>query len=164
LSVVAGTGKPFKAQLSFLAVAASKNPLMAKPLSVLAEIAPIGAPSDESLQREYKGLMPKLEEALRRADATTWWQRVLIELRGLVSVHSLTGPDTEVEALTGISSDLERHKLAEAMEKTAVLPDNTKSLLADWRAKAERRQKLDAAIDSVAEILSQDKPDEGAAE
>ncbi len=117
-------------------------------LAKLDAFAPSGAPTFAALR---EGLIDHEAEALHavdRAEATGWWQRVMAELRRVVSIRPLHG-EASTDAFAAIESRLGAGDAAGALDAFKALPPAAQQNLADWRSGLEARQKLDGALQNI---------------
>ena len=149
LSAVAQSGKSFKNELTFLRQAAAQNQALGESLALLEPVAATGAPNIETLREKWAGLARHVEAALRKAEATTWQDRLIAEVQSLVIIRPLHPQADDLNVSTSIGEDLAHAKLDAALTKVSALPEAAQNLIKDWREQAEARQKLDAALAQI---------------
>ncbi len=146
-------GRPFEKERQALRELAGGDQSLIDDLLKLESAALTGAPETQNLRREWNELSGQAQAALRKSAATTWQDRILVALEGLVSIRSLNPKPGETLSFAAIDLDLAKGDLAAAVEKAAALPLEVKTVLADWLAKAERRRDMEQNLDALAAHL-----------
>ncbi|MDD3287902.1 MAG: hypothetical protein PHX43_02695 [Alphaproteobacteria bacterium] len=155
LKVVADTGKNFKPEFDFLRQAVINiYPDLSDSLAKVDPASSTGVKSIATLQEEFESLAVKAEIAINKAGANTWWQRALVEAKGLVTIRALHPKGGDMGIMAAISSDLSRHDLSAALKKVNGLPEAAQTTLKEWSAAAEARMALDTTLDKISERLS----------
>ncbi|MBS4047880.1 MAG: hypothetical protein KG075_16155 [Alphaproteobacteria bacterium] len=116
------------------------------------------APSAAALAGRFTALAEQQRATPAATDATAaadkaWWQRAVDKLSGLVSIRRAGAPDA---ATVDGRLDLATAALAQGDLKAAVAELDGLTLIAplnDWRAQAQARLKLDAALDAYGAAL-----------
>ncbi len=116
------------------------------------------APSAAALAGRFTALAEQQRATPAATDAVAaaekpWWQRAVDKLSGLVSIRRAGAPDA---ATIDGRLDLAARALAQGDLKTAVAELDGLTLIGpldDWRAQAQARLKLDAALDSYGAAL-----------
>ncbi len=115
-------------------------------------------PSAAALAGRFPALAAQQRATPTATDATAaadkaWWQRAIDKLSGLVSIRRAGAPDA---ATVDGRLDLAAGALAQGDLKAAVAELDGLTLIGplnDWRAQAQARLKLDAALDSYGAAL-----------
>jgi hypothetical protein len=140
-------GRPFIDELTLLRVAARSDSAMQTLAAKLDPYAAAGAPALAALRDELIAREPVVTVAVAKGAAQNWWQRILAELQGLVSVRPLHGG--EGDALARLEASLGKGSAA-ALEAFKELPADAQHSLADWQARLEARQHVDEAVAAIA--------------
>jgi hypothetical protein len=148
------SGRGFAAERTAFQSAAKSDPDFMQPLNELAPYADKGAPSLAILRQQLVDMTGDIERAMAKASAQNWWERLLAELKGLVSVRPLHGTATSDDALAAMESDLAHDDLAAALDQIKNLPPEAQKTLDDWRANVEARQKIDQALQVMSDHLT----------
>lgn len=138
----AASGRAFGDELALMREA-SKQDAVLQGLATKFEPYVAGVPTlavlhDELLQRE-----PAVAVVIAKGSAHTWWQRVLAELKGLVTVRPVHGG--EGDALAGLEASMAQGSAA-ALDAFKNLPTDAQNNLADWQKRLEARQQVDAVL------------------
>jgi hypothetical protein len=129
--------------------------------SAFADLQPFAeqpVPSATALAGRFTALAEQQRATPAATDATAaadkaWWQRAVDKLSGLVSIRRAGAPDA---ATIDGRLDLAVSALAQGDLKAAVADLDGLTLIAplsDWRAQAQARLKLDAALDAYGAAL-----------
>jgi len=152
LREAAVTGRGFTHELATMQNAAKNDVRFTEPLDRLVPYAEKGAPTLFTLREQLTAQAADAEQAIAKASAQNWWERILIELKGLVSVRSLheSGP---ANAFRVMESDLDRGDLASAVDGMKNLPPEAQKTLEDWHTKADVRRTVDDNLRAMSESL-----------
>lgn len=151
--IAEASGEPFVQELGSIKKADAQDGLITSFLVPLEPLAATGAPTMSRLREDFLNLSGGARTALLHANATTWQERLIADLKSLISIrplNALGGPD---DVLSAIDRDLSNNKLKEALDKLYSQPETVQAILKDWRAKAESRLTLDQAVKSLADQL-----------
>ncbi len=151
LRTAAQEGKPFATELQVLRDVAPNDKALQDGLNPLNPYASSAVPTLTSLREHFSTLTPSVEVAIGKAHATTWWQRLLAESKGLVTVRSLHGGDASPDdTLTAIELSLQSDNLLDVFDHYDKLPPEAQAVLSDWHKDAAARQKIDDALNLLA--------------
>lgn len=155
LAALADTGRGFVHELDFLKQAVdSYYPDLKEPVAKLVPIAETGALNIPALKDKFAALAPKAENAVIKASATNWLDRLMAEVRGIVTIRSLHPKSDDASITASIIADLDQKKLDEALKKVNDMPDAAKEALKEWKKEAEARQTLDNVLGQISQYLS----------
>lgn len=149
----AEAGHGFAPLLAAMRAAAAGDPNLEQILAALEPYAGTGVPPLPVLQEQFSSLLTPATQEFARDSANTWWQRILAELRSLVSIRPINGSDSLGSVLTSIESSLTQADVGGALEHMKALPPGTQAVLDKWRAEAEARARTDAALNAIADRL-----------
>jgi hypothetical protein len=153
LRAIARDGQGFSHELQMMRQVAGNDGITMEALAKLDPIAANGAPTLTALREEFDALAAPAHAAERKAAAQTWQERIFAELLGLVSIRPLHPKPGEAGSYGVIEDDLEQHRLDAALELAKALPEAAQAVLKDWIAKAEARQTVDTAMNTIAAHL-----------
>ena len=139
--------------LAHLRTAVQSNPALADPLTALAPYAETGAPTTEALHESLVAQETTARAAYDKAHAEHWWERLLITVKNLISVHPLHGLGADAD-VTPIESALNKGDAAAARETFTALPPDMQQALAAWRNQLEARYTIDDALRTLAARLT----------
>lgn len=145
LREAANSGRGFEDEFDTLKKAAKNDATFQEQLAVLEPHAEKGIPTVASLNEELLALEASAMQATARATAQSWWERVLAELKGLISIRPLHGagaPDT----LAALENNVAKGDMNAVLEEIKNLDPEAQKILAAWQTKVEARQKIDAAL------------------
>jgi hypothetical protein len=151
LQAAAMSGHGFAHELETMQNAAKMDPSASEPLGRLAPLAENGAPDTAILRDRFSQQISAADRAIAKATAETWWQRLLAELKGLVSIRPLHGAATADTTLEAMQAALEHGDLGAALDKIDGLPPEAQAALADWRQEAEARRTINAALRALSD-------------
>lgn len=155
LRAVTSTGAGFAREVQMIRQAAENDAVVRENLAILDPLAENGAPSIAALREEWTTLKGAAQSALRRAEAQTWKDRVLAELKGLINIRPAHSEAGQEDQLGLIDKDLASYHLGAALEKVKALPESAQKIVKDWRSKAEARQNIDMAMNALAARLTE---------
>lgn len=150
LREAANSGRSFLDEFDTLRKATKSDAAFQEQLVVLEPYADKGVPTVTALHEELLTLENSALQAIERASAQNWWQRVLAELKGLISIRPLHGagaPDT----LTALENNIAKGDMTAALEEAKNLNPEAQKTLASWRTKVEAREKIDQALHIMAQ-------------
>jgi hypothetical protein len=150
LRETAEAGRGFVSELAALRAAVKNDGALQEPMGRLEPYAAKGVPTLDTLRTMFMGLESPVSVAIDKAAAQNWRDRLMAELKGLISIRPLHGGGasddfTEAEAAL-VSGDL-----SAALAATGNLPAEGEDVLKDWRLKAEARQTVDAALHELSD-------------
>lgn len=153
LRTVALSGEAFTQEEQAMRQAAGQDSALLDSLARIEPLAPHGVGDFTSLRDDYEALRHPAETALRKAEAQGWWDRVIVALKGIVSVRPLHPTDAGDDVFATIASDLEHHRLNLVLERLAELPEPAQAVLKDWRDRVEARQRLEVTLNEMTSRL-----------
>jgi hypothetical protein len=115
-----------------------------------------GVMTISDLREELKASEAEALHAVKKSEATRWWQRVLVELGSLVSIRPLHG-DESSEAFQTVNAALAKGDVSAALDAFNAWPEALKHNLADWQMKLQARRDVEAAIQQLAAQLTTSK-------
>lgn len=139
------SGRNFTTELAAMRQAAKDNAALKSPLDDLEPLAETGVATPDKLREMFVAQEPAILQAIGRATAQNWWQRLLASLRGLISIRPVHGGSTN-DALTSAENALANGDVETALEAAQSLPSEAQDALKDWRIKAEARQKAETSL------------------
>jgi hypothetical protein len=150
LRSAAESGRGFISELAGLRSAAPDDSRFRETLDKLVPYAEKGAPVIGVLREEFMNLEAPTTEAIDKASAQNWWQRILAELKGLISIRPLhgndaTGADAEVENALAVGD------VDAAITAAKTLPPEAQDVLKDWLAQAQARAAIDTALHDLSD-------------
>jgi hypothetical protein len=145
LREAATSGRKFVNELAAMRKAARNDGDFQQQLGKLESFAPMGAPTFFALQEE----LISLEGPIARTTAQTLWQKILTELKSLISVRPLHGGDSV--AFTAMERALAQGDGSVALDDMKNLPTDAQTVLNDWRTHVEARQQIDTALQTMAD-------------
>jgi len=151
LRAIAVTSQPFTAELADMRDASANEESLSSILSPLQSVAATGAPTIPELRDEFITLEAMASQAIGQQPAQHWWEKIIIELKNLVSVRHLHGGS---DAFTVVESDLAKGDLEATLTDTKNLPPEAQSILNEWRTKVEARKNINEALHSLGEHFS----------
>ena len=149
LREVAMSGRGFLPELAAMRTAVGNDAAFQDIVSQLAPYAAQGIPRLSALREELITREGAATNSIERAQAQTWWQRVVAEMKGLVSVRPLHG-GSQGDAFGSIEAALTKGDAEAALEAFKTLPPEAQQALADWDAKLEARVAANAALHAMA--------------
>lgn len=147
LREASSSGRAFADELAVLREASRNDTALQASVARLEPYAAAGVPTLATLHDELLEREPAIAVAVAKGAAQNWWQRVLAELQGLITVRPLHGG--EGDALAQLESSLGKSNAA-AVEAFKALPADAERSLADWQKKLEARQHVDEGIAAIA--------------
>jgi hypothetical protein len=147
------TGQSFTAELNAMRDAAHNDNAEQDILGKLELYAAQGAPTLQVLREQLMPLETPALQAIDKKTAQSWWQKFLVELRGLVSIRAIHGGGSG-DAFTTTESALDRGDIAAALNALQTLPPESQDVLADWRNKAEARMHINESLHALADHLT----------
>ncbi len=154
LREAAASGHSFASSLTALQTAAKNDSAASQFIEELAPYADKGVPTAVMLREQLAAVTGETEQAISKAEAQNWWQRVLAELKGLVSIRSVHDASSPNDVLAMMQNDLLHDDLAAALDRMKNLPAEAQKTLEDWNAQAEARLKIDQALRAIADHLA----------
>jgi len=148
LREAAASGRPFVAELGVMREASKNDTALQAATARLESYAANGAPTLATLHDDLLAQEPAVAVAVAKGAAQNWWQRVVAELNGLITVRPLHGGDGD--AMAGLEAALTKSSAA-AAEAFKALPNDAQKNLADWQARLEARQHVDEALTAMAD-------------
>lgn len=141
-------GAPFQSELKAV------QQLGAAPSTTapLAPFAATGLPHAQTLAHELAALVPALRAAANPSSGNaTFLDRLKANAQKLVHVTPVDAPpgNDPAAVITRIDVDADRADIGAALKDVAALPDQLKSLTADWTKTAQAREKALAASRTV---------------
>jgi hypothetical protein len=160
----ADAGRAFGQDLTQLRVATVGDAAVQGPLAALDPYAAKGVANLDSLREEFERLEGPATVAVDKATAQSWRERLVAELKGLISVRPLHGAPT-VDTLATAENALAVGDLAAALDAVRQLPPEAQEVFRDWQKKVEARMAVNQALQAIANHLAvpvttpaQDKP------
>jgi len=147
-------GRGFSKQLAALRDAAKNDSSLAAPLAKLVPIADKGAPNLAQLRELLSQQMMETEVAIAKTNAHEWWERILAEFRGVISIRPIHGTQPANDMFGLMEQSVDKGDLSDALEQLKSLPPEAQKTLAEWRTAAEARLQLDEALHDVADHLT----------
>jgi hypothetical protein len=147
------SGHGFAHELEALQNTINNDPGLKDSFGKLSPLAGQGAPTEAVLRDQLMEQIVAADEAIAKANAQTWWERVLAELKGLVSVRPLHGPTSTNAALDDMQAALAHDDLGGALEDIKNLPPEAQQKLDGWRQEAEARRSIDDSLRALADRL-----------
>lgn len=145
LRAAAEARRGFAPELSNLRTVARGDAAFREILAKLEPYAAKGAPVVNTLREEFIALEAPVSVAVRKANAQNWWQRLLAELGGLISIRPLHGGDA-TDVCAAAEEALSAGDLNAALDAIKALPSEAQDILKDWRGKAEARAAIDTGL------------------
>jgi hypothetical protein len=142
-----GGGHPFTEALAAMRAATRSDSAVQEPLNRLDPYAAQGVPSLATLQEQLTALEPRLANAADKAAAQNWWQRILAEVKGLITVRAVNG--NAPDAFAAVDAALARGDTGAALEAVKALPPAAQDGLAEWRGHLESRRAVDDALHAL---------------
>jgi hypothetical protein len=158
LRAATDAGKTFTSELESLAAVAPPDAPFRQILAHLQPYAEKGAPTLAALRAEWLHVEPAASAALARSGAENFWQRIIAELRSIVTVRSLHDIGA-ANGLTDIENALAADDLVIALTTLKNLPAAAQDSLKDWREKAEARVAVDTALREFSTPHTSTKPE-----
>jgi len=152
LRAAAEAGRGFASEIQLMQTTTGGDAKLADDLTALGPFAPQGAPTLAALRESFLAVEGEAENAMRKASAVTWQERLKAMLQGLISVRDLKAPSSGNQ-IAALDDDLAARRLGAALEKEAQLPEAARAALQNWREQAMARLNLDAALDRLAADL-----------
>jgi hypothetical protein len=140
-------------ELAVLKKAAAEDGAVMASVQQIEPMATSGAPALPELRETFDGLAGSVQSALDRVEAKTWKDRLLAELKNLISIRNTNENGEGNNAVEAIHNDLVQGNLKEALERSDKLPETARAPLKEWREKAEARLILDAVLNDIAAHL-----------
>ncbi len=150
LQSAALSGLPFEAERQLMLKITAQDANLVETLTALEPLAQSGVMTLASLRAQWRDLAAPATAALRQEAAQTWTDRLIVALKGLVSIKSLKNPLGDDVAFAAVDRDLEQGHWAAALEKVAAMPSAVQTVVADWRARAAAR----AGVETLLATLS----------
>lgn len=147
LRETAASGRPFADELAALRETSKNDASLLELATKLEPYALKGAPTFATLRDELLQQRPSVAVAIAKGSAQHWWQRILAELQGLITVRPLHGD--EKDTLTVLESALTHNNATEALEAFKNLPTDAQKDLADWQKGLEARQQADDVLKNI---------------
>jgi hypothetical protein len=144
------SGEDFSRFLQTLRLAAEHDAAVTAVIARLEPMAANGVLPLSALHEGFLALKASAQTEMQKAEAKTWKERLLAELKRFVSIRPLHGPEGGEGTLAEMGNDLARNNLKAALEKAKSLPEPAQTVLKEWLAKAEARQSVVTALDSIA--------------
>ena len=141
----AAAGRGFAAELTVLRSAAPDDARFRDIMAQLDPYATKGAPLVGALRENFIELEAPVSVAMKRANAQTWWQRLLAELSDLISIRPLHGGDA-TNACATAEEALSAGDVNTALDAVKTLPPEAQDVLKDWKTKAEARAAIDVGM------------------
>lgn len=148
LRVTAESNQPFTAELSAMREASTNDSDFQLALAKLQPIAATGAPILSELQQSLLTQEASAAQAIDRQKAQNSWDKLMVELKGLVSIRRLHGGATD--AFSAMENDLSKNDLSAVLEDIKHLPVEAQTVLNDWRTQVEARQTVNDALHALA--------------
>jgi hypothetical protein len=149
LAAVVERGAPFSAELaSVTALGAEQDAIAA-----LAPFAAGGLPSNAALSRELIQLLPALRQASATSKENSLIARLEINAQKLVRItraDATASDDDPSSIISHIELDARNGDVAGALAEISRLPEQARSLAADWVKKAQAREAAVAASRRIA--------------
>jgi hypothetical protein len=147
------SGHPFAEELASMRKASASDEALGEPLGRLDTLAGKGVPTPAALLDELLARESSAETTTEKATAQGWWERLLAELKQLISIRRVHG-GTENGTFTPVESALARNDITAALAALKNLPPEMQQALADWQAKAESRQTAEDAVRNISSHLT----------
>jgi hypothetical protein len=141
------TGGRFVNELTLLRDASRNDPILQSAVARLEPFAASGAPTLNALHDELLEREPAVAVAVAKGSAKNWWQRVVAQLQGLITVRQVHGGAGDTLAQLAIA--LTKDGAAASLEAFKELPPAAQRNLADWQARLEARQHIDEGIAAI---------------
>jgi hypothetical protein len=148
------SGQPFAAELAAMRNAARSDGAFQEQLAKLEPYATKGVPTLAGLQSDLLAHESAATAAADRASAKTLLDKIMAELKTLVSVrpmHGDTGTDSSVGGFTPMENALARGNIGTALDDLKAMPTPTQTELNGWRENAEARQQIQDALRVMAD-------------
>lgn len=145
---VTSSGRSFVEELATMRDTAKSDAVLLNALSKLEPYAAVGASTLSALHEELLQRQPAVAVAVAKGSAQNWWQRLVAELQGLITVRPVHGG--EGDALAGLETALGKGNADEAMQVFKDLPSDAQKNLADWQKRLEARQNIDDNLRDIA--------------
>jgi uroporphyrinogen-III synthase len=143
------SGHSFTDELTAFRTAAGNDLDLQKSIAQLEPYAAEGAPSFSELHQRLLAHEAGAANAIEKAQAQNWWQRITAELKGLVSVRSLHGNEVS-DRFAVLEAALDKNDAAAALEAYKNLAPEAQQALADWHARLEARAAIDDTLHRLA--------------
>jgi hypothetical protein len=147
------SGRGFAHELEALQATAKNDAVLKDLAGKLAPFAEKGAPAEADLREQLAAQITVADNAIAKAGAQSWWERIVAALKGLVLIRPLHGAASPNAALDAMQEALARDDLGAALDGIKNLPPEAQKTLDDWRQKAEARQTVDEALRALADHL-----------
>jgi hypothetical protein len=144
-------GRKFGPELAAMKNAAKDNAGLTTALSKLDACADTGVATPAALADQFIALEAPAQQAIDKTAAQSWQDRVIAELKGLISIRPLHGGGPDFAA---IENDLSSGDVAAALEAEKNLPPEAQKTLEDWRARAEARAGAEQALHDISLLVS----------
>jgi hypothetical protein len=119
-------------------------------LQSLEALAAQGVPTAAQLVAQFATVRSTAEDAMRRAAATTWQDRVKVLLSSLIAVRDLRDKGSPEGRMAALADAVEAEQWGGVLEKVTQLPEAAQLALQPWRDRVLARFNLDAALDRLA--------------
>jgi hypothetical protein len=148
--------QPFAVPYNAFVTLAKGRPALVAAAQPLAPLAESGVASRTALVRDLSHLADRVAAARPAAPAGNWRERVLDQLRGLVTIRRLdsSGRTPPEAAVARARSDLARGDLAAAVAALKTLSGPAAALAQPWLAAARRRLKAEATLSRLQRMLA----------
>jgi hypothetical protein len=145
-------GRKFNIELSAMRDAAKNNVPLAAALEKLSPYADTGVTTPTILSDRLISLEAQALQAVSKSEAKTWEDRIIAELKGLISIRPLHGGvGTD---FTSIENSLASGDTASAVEASKNLPPDAQKTLEDWRKQADARVAAEQALHDISALVS----------
>ena len=146
----ARTDQPFATDLALARPLLPDSEGKEAALEGLAAYAGGGVPSVDDLAVEYQRLLPLLQAQIRGAAAAGREGRELVRsLLAEVYLATPAPPDSRLELLQQVGTELQRGRLRAAVAVAGTLDPATRTIASGWLAAARVRLTLDESIDAL---------------
>lgn len=152
LRSIALTDQPYTYELTSLRDASPDDADFRKAMGRLDIYASTGAPTIQELRDDLIAQEASASQAVTQHNAQNWWQKLLAELEGLVTIRHIHGGPTD--AFSAMENDLAKNDLGQALTDMKNLPPEAQDHLKDWAAKAEARRSINDALHSLSDYFS----------
>ncbi len=150
LRAQAEAGRGFASELTNLRNVAPDDARFRETLDKLAPYAEKGAPVLGVLRDDFINREASVSVAMDKNAVKTWWQRVLAELKGLISVRPIHGADA-TDALAVTENALADGKVDAAITAVKTLPADGQEVLKDWLVKLQARAAIDTGLQDLSD-------------
>ena len=143
------SGRAFNAELTAMRTAAGGDASLQEPLTKLEPYAAQSVPTFAQMREELMSREAGAANSIEKTQAQSWWQRVVVELKSLVSIRPLHGNE-QADAFAALDMALQKADVVAALDAFNALPAEAQQSLGDMKTKLLAKADIDAALHNLA--------------